>query len=265
MDCPHCSHPAHPNLPLAVEFDSFYYSLPQQDILWDINLRIASGSCVGIIGPNGSGKSTLIKSIVGLNQATKGSVKVFGQPPTREWRRKMQLGYVPQLKTMDKDFPISVYEVVLLGRTGRLGWFNRPRTEDHDLVEQALKKVNMLNLKDRPIGQLSGGQQQRVLIARALATESRLLLLDEPATGLDIPSQQSIFRLIEDLHGDGITILTTTHDLAALEYHHFDLIICLNQTVIAFGPPQEVLIPHILERTFMGSQLGGNIPYASTY
>ena len=174
----------------------------------------------------------------------------------------MQLGYVPQLKTMDKDFPISVYEVVLLGRTGRLGWLKRPKAEDHEQVEKALKKVNMLKLKDRPIGQLSGGQQQRVLIARALATESRLLLLDEPATGLDIPSQQSIFRLIEDLHGDGITILTTTHDLAALEYHHFDLILCLNKTVIAFGPPEEVLVPQVLERTFMGSQWGGGISYA---
>ncbi|MGE4272683.1 MAG: metal ABC transporter ATP-binding protein [Desulfitobacterium sp.] len=250
-------------LPLAVEFDSFYFTLPQREILWDINLKIPSGSCIGIIGPNGSGKSTLIKSIVGLNPPSQGTVKVFGQPPTQEWRRKMQLGYVPQLKTMDKDFPISVYEVVMLGRTGRLGWLKRPRAEDHHLVEQALQKVNMLQLKNRPIGQLSGGQQQRVLIARALATESQLLLLDEPATGLDIPSQESIYRLIEDLHGEGITILTTTHDLAALEYHHFDLILCLNQTVIAFGAPEEVLIPDILERTFMGSQLGGIIRNAS--
>ncbi|AGA69518.1 ATPase component of Mn/Zn ABC-type transporter [Desulfitobacterium dichloroeliminans LMG P-21439] len=252
-------HIPHPQLPLAVEFESFYFTLPQQEILWDINLKIPSGSCIGIIGPNGSGKSTLIKSIVGLNSPSQGTVKVFGHPPTQDWRRKVQLGYVPQLKTMDKDFPISVYEVVLLGRTGRLGWLKRPRAEDHHLVEQALQKVNMLHLKNRPIGQLSGGQQQRVLIARALATESQLLLLDEPATGLDIPSQQSIYRLIEDLHGEGITILTTTHDLAALEYHHFDLILCLNQTVIAFGTPEEVLVPDILQRTFLGSQMGGII------
>ncbi len=244
---------------LAIEFDSFSFTLPGRDILWDINLKIASGSCIGIIGPNGSGKTTLIKSIVGLNQPTKGSVKVFGNPPSRDWRRKVQLGYVPQLKSMDKDFPISVYEVVLLGRTGRLGWFKRPSSEDHRIVEHALGKVNMLNLRDRPIGQLSGGQQQRVLIARALATESKLLLLDEPATGLDIPSQQSIFRLLDALHGDGITVLTTTHDLAALEYHHFDLILCLNQTVIAYGPPEQVLTPEILERTFMGSHRGGTI------
>ena len=245
--------------PLAIEFDSFSFSLGERDILWDINLKISSGSCIGIIGPNGSGKTTLIKSIVGLNQPTKGSVKVFGNPPNRDWRRKVQLGYVPQLKSMDKDFPISVYEVVLLGRTGRLGWFKRPSSEDHRLVEYALGKVNMLNLRDRPIGQLSGGQQQRVLIARALATESKLLLLDEPATGLDIPSQQSIFRLLDDLHGDGITVLTTTHDLSALEYHHFDLILCLNQTVIAFGPPEDVLTPDVLGRTFVGSHLGGVI------
>lgn len=245
--------------PLAIEFDSFSFSISGRDILWDINLQISSGSCIGIIGPNGSGKTSLIKSIVGLNQPTKGSVKVLGNPPSQDWRKKVQLGYVPQLKSMDKDFPISVYEVVLLGRTGRLGWFKRPGSEDHRIVEYALEKVNMLNLRNRPIGQLSGGQQQRVLIARALATESKLLLLDEPATGLDIPSQESIFRLLDDLHGDGITVLTTTHDLAALEYHHFDLILCLNQTVIAFGPPEEVLTPEILERTFMGTLRGGTI------
>jgi len=246
----------------AVEFNSFNYSIGEQDILWDINLQIPKGSCIGIIGPNGSGKSTLMKSIVGLNQGSKGEVKVFGQPPNRAWRRKIQLGYVPQLKTMDKDFPISVYEVVLLGRTGRIGWFRRPQAQHHELVKQALKKVNMLDYKDRPIGQLSGGQQQRVLIARALATESPLILLDEPATGLDIPSQEGIYRLLEDLHGEGITILTTTHDLAALEYHHFDLVLCLNQTVIAFGPPEEVLIPSVLERTFKSSKIGGGFAYA---
>lgn len=252
-------HPTPSGQSFAIEFNSFSFAIPQRDILWDINLQIPSGSCVGIIGPNGSGKSTLLKSIVGLNRGTKGSVKVLGNPPTQEWRRNIQLGYVPQHKSMDKDFPISVYEVVLLGRTGRLGWLKHPGAEDHRIVQQALSKVNMLKLKDRPIGQLSGGQQQRVLIARALATESRILLLDEPATGLDIPSQQSIFQLIEDLHGAGITILTTTHDLTALQYHHFDLILCLNQTVVAFGRPNEVLVPDILERTFMGSQLGGII------
>lgn len=241
---------------LAIEFDSFSLCHGDQDVLWDINLKIASGTCIGIIGPNGSGKTTLLKSIVGLNQPTQGSIKVLGCPPSREWRRKIQLGYVPQLKSMDKDFPISVYEVVMLGRTGRLGWFKRPKSEDHEIVQRALEKVNMLNLKHRPIGQLSGGQQQRVLIARALATESKLLLLDEPATGLDIPSQQSIYRLLDHLHGDGITVITTTHDLSALEYHHFDQILCLNQTVIAFGTPEEVLTPEILQRTFSGAITG---------
>lgn len=219
-------------------------------------MKISQGSCIGIIGPNGSGKTTLLKSIAGLNQPTQGRIQILGNPPTREWRRKIQLGYVPQLKSMDKDFPISVYEVVMLGRTGRLGWFKRPTAKDHEIVRNALQKVNMLHLKNRPIGQLSGGQQQRVLIARALATESKVLLLDEPATGLDIPSQQSIYQLIDKLHGDGITILTTTHDLSTLEYHHFDLVLCLNQTIIAFGPPEEVLIPEILERTFTGTSGG---------
>lgn len=246
------------NHPYAVEFESYSCTLVQRKILSDIDLQIPRGSCIGIIGPNGAGKSTLIKSIVGLIPGSKGNLKVFGKTPDREWRKNLQLGYVPQLKSMDKDFPISVYEVVLLGRTGRLGWFKTPGKADHLLVEESLEKVKMLHLKDRPIGQLSGGQQQRVLIARALATQSPLLLLDEPATGLDVPSQQSIYSLIDVLHGDGKTIITATHDLATIEYHHFDLILCLNQTVIAFGAPDQVLTPHILERTFMGT-LGGKI------
>lgn len=239
------------NYPYAVEFESYTCNYGQREILRDINLKIPHGSCVGIIGPNGAGKSTLIKSIAGLIPERKGSLKIFGKAPTREWRKSLQLGYVPQLKSMDKDFPISVYEVVMLGRTGPLGWFKSPGKKDHQLVEESLEKVQMLHLKDRPIGQLSGGQQQRVLIARALATQSPLLLLDEPATGLDVPSQESIYRLIDVLHGDGKTIITATHDLAAIEYHHFDLILCINQSIIAFGPPEEVLVPQVIEGTFM--------------
>lgn len=236
----------------VIEFDHFYLRYGERQILKDIHLRIPKGSCIGIIGPNGSGKTSLIRSIVGLNKPSNGTIRVFGERPHRSWRRKHQIGYVPQLKSIDKEFPISVYEVVMLGRVGRLGVLHFPQKEDHLVVRESLKRVKMIDMADRPIGQLSGGQQQRVFIARALAQESKLLLLDEPATGLDIPTQQSIYELLEQLHEDGITTLTTTHDLLALDFHHFGRILCLNEQVIAFGPPEKVLTPEILTRTFSG-------------
>lgn len=236
----------------VIEFDHFYLRYGERQILQDIHLRISKGSCIGIIGPNGSGKTSLIRSIVGLNKPSDGMVRVFGERPQRSWRRQHQIGYVPQLKSIDKEFPISVYEVVMLGRVGRLGALHSPRKADHIVVQESLMRVKMLDMAERPIGQLSGGQQQRVFIARALAQESKLLLLDEPATGLDIPTQQSIYELLEQLHEDGITTLTTTHDLLALDFHHFGRILCLNERVIAFGPPEKVLTSEILTRTFSG-------------
>ncbi|WP_407308727.1 metal ABC transporter ATP-binding protein [Desulfosporosinus sp. SB140] len=147
----------------VVEFDHFFLNYGERQILNDIHLRIPGGSCIGIIGPNGSGKTSLIRSIVGLNRPSRGTVRVFGEKPHRSWRRQHQIGYVPQLKSIDKEFPISVYEVVMLGRVGRLGVLHFPKKEDHRVVEESLKRVKMIEMADRPIGQLSGGQQQRVL------------------------------------------------------------------------------------------------------
>lgn len=239
----------------VIEFEHFSLAYDKTPALEDINLCVPVGSCVGIIGPNGSGKTSLMRSIVGLNRPTHGSVRVFGKPPDRRWRRQRQIGYVPQLKSIDKEFPISVYEVTMLGRVGSLGALRFPKPQDHLRVQAALERVNMLDMAKRPIGQLSGGQQQRVFIARALAQDSQLLLMDEPAAGLDIPTQQSIYELMEQLHGDGLTAVTTTHDLLALDFHPFDYILCLNRKVIAFGTPKEVLIPEILTRTFSGFPL----------
>ncbi|GAB6174838.1 ABC transporter ATP-binding protein [Paradesulfitobacterium aromaticivorans] len=236
----------------AIEFQDFSLAYGTLSVLENINLGIPTGACIAIIGPNGSGKTSLLKSIVGLNRPNTGTIQVQGHPPTRTWRRRHQVGYVPQIKSIDKNFPISVYEVVMLGRTAHIGYLRFPKKEDRLIVEDSLRRVNMLHLADRPIGHLSGGQQQRVFIARALAQESKLLLLDEPASGLDIPTQQSIYELLDELHGGGVTTVTTTHDLLALEFHHFDQVLCLNRRVIAFGPPEKVLIPQILSQTFSG-------------
>ena len=236
----------------AVEFDHFSLKYGTNEVLKNLNLAIPQGTCLGIIGPNGSGKTSLLRSIAGLVQPASGEVKVFGHPPKRSWRRRKPIGYVPQWKSIDRDFPISVYEVVMLGRIGHIGLFHTPKEEDHAIVRNVLQRVNMLELAKRPIGQLSGGQQQRVFIARALAQEADILLLDEPGTGLDIPTQESIYRLLEELHSDGITTLTATHDLMALEFHRFDRILCLNKRIIACGPPDAVLTPEILAKTFSG-------------
>lgn len=245
----------------AIEFQDFSLAYGTLAVLENINLGIPVGACIAIIGPNGSGKTSLLKSMVGLNTPSAGTVRVLGHAPTRTWLRRHQIGYVPQIKAIDQEFPISVYEVVMLGRNAHIGYLRFPRKEDRLIVEDSLRRVNMLHLADRPIGHLSGGQQQRVFIARALAQESKILLLDEPASGLDIPTQQSIYELLDELHGGGITTVTTTHDLLALEFHRFDQVLCLNRRVIAFGPPAQVLIPETLSQTFSGLPWPVNLSY----
>ncbi len=221
-------------------------------VLRDICLQIPRGSCVGIIGPNGSGKTTLLRTIVGLVKPSSGVIEVMGTSPNRRNRRQSQIGYVPQVRYIDRDFPITVYDVVLQGRVGALGLLRQAGKRDKQIVQTCLAKVGIENLAHAQIGALSGGQQQRTFIARALAQESSLLLLDEPATGLDIPTQQNIYELLEELHQDGVTTLTTTHDLLALDFHRFGYVACINQELVAFGPTQETLTPEVLEKTFSG-------------
>lgn len=227
-------------------------TLGENLVLSDVSLQIPRGACVGIIGPNGSGKTSLLRTILGLIKPQGGRIEVMGTTPTRRNRQFQQIGYVPQIKHIDRDFPITVYDVVMQGRVGKLGLFRRVGPQDRRSVETCLEKVGIAALSDKQIGALSGGQQQRAFIARALAQESSLLLLDEPATGLDIPTQQSIYELLEELHQEGVTTLTTTHDLLALDFHHFGHIACVNKGLVAFGPPQQVLTSEILSKTFSG-------------
>ncbi|HEX3015295.1 MAG TPA: metal ABC transporter ATP-binding protein [Desulfobacteria bacterium] len=227
-------------------------NLGGRQVLHDISLQVPKGACVGIVGPNGSGKTSLLRTIGGLIRPVSGRVTVMGSTPTRANRKANQIGYVPQVRSIDKDFPITVEEVVLQGRIGRLGLFRRPTSKDREIVQTCMEKVSIAGLAHRQIGALSGGQQQRAFIARALAQESDLLLFDEPATGLDIPTQQSIYELLEELHQVGVTTLTTTHDLLALDFHRFGYIICLNKELVAFGPSEQVLTAEILEKTFSG-------------
>src|SRR4051812_47477525 len=181
-------------------------------VLQNTNLEIGWGQIVGVIGPNGSGKSTLIKTILGTLRALQGAVQVGGYPARSRDARDL-IGYMPQREVVNWDFPVTVADVVMMGRTARLGWLRFPGVEDRGTVAQALELVGMSGFANRQISQLSGGQQQRVFLARALAQGGNLLLLDEPLNGVDTGTQEAIGELLRSRRAGGCTILMATHDL----------------------------------------------------
>jgi manganese/iron transport system ATP-binding protein len=205
-------------------------------VLHDVDLAVDAGELVGLIGPNGAGKTTLIRAIVGLLRPQAGEVRVSGQ---RVRVGRTGVGYVPQRHEFAWDFPICVEDVVMTGRTGRIGLLRRPAVRDWRAVRDALALVRMDHLRERPVGQLSGGQRQRVLVARALALQPEVLLLDEPFTGLDMPTQELLTSLFVDLSRDGRAVLMTTHDIAGA-LHSCDRVALLNRTIIATGTAAEL-------------------------
>ncbi len=215
--------------------------------LEDVSLRVERGELVAIVGPNGAGKSTLFKVIVGAVKPTRGAVRIYGSQPGGH----ICISYVPQRSQIDRRFPVTVADVVMMGRVGKIGLFRWPSRQDWELVHRALAQVGMETFADRPIGELSGGQQQRVFLARALAQEAELILLDEPLTGLDMPSQRAIMTILARLREQGITILVATHDLN-LAADHFPRMVLLNRRLIADGSPEEVLTPEHLAQAYGG-------------
>lgn len=195
-----------------------------------VNLSIYKEDFLGIIGPNGGGKTTLLKVILGLVKPSRGQVKVLGDIP--EKNRKF-IGYVPQNILFDKEFPVSVWDVVLMGRLGQRGYFRRYNQEDKEKALDALKKVGMLEFKDKQIGKLSGGEQQRVFVARALVTEPRLLLLDEPMASIDPPMRAEFYALLEKLRKQ-MAIVLVSHDLSAVSIY-VNKIACLNRRLFYHG------------------------------
>lgn len=189
---------------------------PGRAVLTDLNLTLHPGEFVGLIGANGAGKTTLLRSILGLVPISGGSIEVLGRTPTAA---RTHIGYVPQKHLFQWDFPITVEQAVLSGRTRTIGWFRRAGRTDWQAVYSALAKAELTDLKDRVVGELSGGQKQRVLLARALASDPHLLLLDEPFTGVDAPTQDSLNRLYRQLSADGLTILMSTHDMVSARTH----------------------------------------------
>ncbi|WP_159838321.1 metal ABC transporter ATP-binding protein [Nocardia sp. CY41] len=222
-----------------------YGEVPALD---DVDLTVDAGRVCGLIGMNGSGKSTLFKTIMGLVRPDRGTVRIIGGAPVAA-RRAGVLGYVPQSEDVDWTFPLSVRDVVMTGRYGRLGVTRRPRKADREAVAHALERVELTDLADRQIGRLSGGQRKRAFVARGLAQGATVLLLDEPFAGVDKRSEATITALLRDLADGGATILVSTHDLHALP-GLADEAVLLMRTVLAQGSPDVVLQPENLARAF---------------
>ncbi|WP_083649011.1 anchored repeat-type ABC transporter ATP-binding subunit [Cellulosimicrobium sp. CUA-896] len=216
-------------------------------VLHDADLDVDAGELVGLIGPNGAGKTTLLRSVLGLVRRRAGQVLVDGASGSAGTRA---VGYVPQRHEFAWDFPVSVEDAVLSGRVRGIGWLRRPGVADYRAARESIDRVRMTHLRKRPVGELSGGQRQRVLVARALALGPRVLLLDEPFTGLDVPTQELLTDLFAELaREDGKAVLMTTHDLVAA-MHTCTRICLLNRTVVATGTPAELRDPEVWMRAF---------------
>ena len=212
-------------------------------ILEGINLAIEQDDFLGIIGPNGGGKTTLLKVILGLISPSHGKVSVLGKPPEKS---RSNIGYVPQHNLFDRDFPINVWDVVLMGRYGKSGLFRRYSSEDRRATQDALQTVGMLNYKDRQMGKLSGGELQRIFIARALVAEPKLLLLDEPTASVDPAMQTEFYELLEKLKKQ-MAIVLVSHDISAVSIY-VDKLACLNRQLHYHGSKE--ITPEILEATY---------------
>jgi len=214
-------------------------------VLERISLRLYPGQFAGIVGPSGSGKTTVLRAILGMAEIFHGAVRF----PGASGRGQVRIGYVPQLETIDWNFPVTVEQVVLMGLAAESGWFPWARKADRGKMHALLERLGISECAKRHIHDLSGGQQQRVFLARALIREPKLLLLDEPTSGADIKTRHEVLHLLSDLNREGISVLLTTHDLNSVAAH-LPWVICLNKRIVAQGTPDDVFTPEILGRTY---------------
>lgn len=215
--------------------------------LEEVSFQLVRGERVAVVGPNGAGKSTLFKIVTGVLHPTSGEVRVCGHKPGGH----ICIAYVPQRSQVDWTFPVNVADVVMMGRIGKLGLLRHPGARDWEYVHRCLEVVSLADLASRQISELSGGQQQRMFIARALAQEAELMLMDEPLTGLDVTSQEDIFRVLEELRQRGVTVMIATHDLN-LAAERFDRVMLLNVRLLGLGQPEEVFTPERLQAAYGG-------------
>lgn len=230
----------------AVEVHDLTVAYHEQPALWDVDLIVPSGTLMGIVGPNGAGKSTLLKAILGLVRPVAGEVLIQGRPYA-EMRKSV--AYVPQRGSVDWDFPASVYDIVLMGTYGRLGWIRRAGRAEKAEALSAIAKVGLSEFADRQIGQLSGGQQQRTFLARALVQNADVLILDEPFQGIDALTERAVVNLLRELRDRGKTLLVVHHDLGSVP-EYFDAVTLLNVRVIASGPTAEIFTKANIDRAY---------------
>jgi len=235
----------------AIKIFDLTVSYDLKPVLWDIDLEIPLGALVAIVGPNGAGKSTLIQAILGLVKKVSGEVSFLDQPYKNVQKR---IAYVPQRGSVDWDFPTTVFDVVLMGRYGHVGWIKRPGKKDKDKTIEALEKVNMLEFRDRQISELSGGQQQRVFLARALVQEADIYLMDEPFVGVDAKTEKAIVTLLKELKNNNKTVVVVHHDLQTVK-EYFDYVVLLNRKIIAFGLVEDVFTDELVKTTYQEHSL----------
>lgn len=214
---------------VTVQFEQVY-------ALQEVSFRLSQGEHLAVVGPNGAGKTTLFQVISGNLKPNSGKLEIYGHIPGSH----VCIAYVPQRSEVDWNFPVTVSQVVMMGRIRKIGLFGWPKRRDWNFVHAALERVELTDLANRQIGELSGGQQQRVFLAQALAQEAELILLDEPLSGLDLPSQDAIFGILRELKQEGITVVIATHDLD-LAADKFDRVMLLNRSLISYGHPSEAL------------------------
>lgn len=235
----------------AIEVHDLTVAYHDKPVLWDIDLTVPSGVLMAIVGPNGAGKTTLVKSMLGLVVPVSGRVLIHGQPYSAN---KQSVAYVPQRGSVDWDFPASVFDVVQMGTYGELGWVRRPGREQKEATREAIERVGMTELSHRQIAQLSGGQQQRVFLARALVQEAPVVLMDEPFQGVDAVTERAIVAILQELRGQGRTVLVVHHDLSTIR-DYFDWLTLLNIRKVASGPVGDVFTEPLLKETY-GNRAG---------
>ncbi|MCW1925266.1 ATP-binding cassette domain-containing protein [Luteolibacter arcticus] len=236
-------------LTLDVESVSVAYANGHR-ALHDASFHLKGGTICALVGVNGSGKSTLFKSIMGFIRPDRGAVRINGRP-VRDALRENLVAYVPQAEEVDWQFPVNVTDVAMMGRYGAMNFLRIPRAADKAAVEDSLRRVTMWDFRDRQIGELSGGQKKRVFLARALAQGARIILLDEPFTGVDVKTEEAIITLLRELRETGCIILVSTHNLGSVP-EFCDQVVLVNRTILAYGPTAEVFTEQNLTKAFGG-------------
>lgn len=234
-----------------IKVEDLTVAYEDKPVLWDIELEVKKGVLMAVVGPNGAGKSTLIKAMLDLIKPITGEVRFYGEKYSKVRDR---IAYVPQRGSVDWDFPTTVFDVVEMGRYGKVGWLKRVGKIDKEKTREAIRMVEMEEFSDRQISQLSGGQQQRVFLARALVQEADIYFMDEPFQGVDNKTEKSIIKILKKLRDENKTVIVVHHDLQTVK-EYFDYVTFINVSVVASGPVEEIFTPENIEKTYKNKKL----------